>query len=510
MAFPATGVIQVQNGGSDTQCAGGFNAARGGTDYSLQSAAQATGTVTSATTTVTATTGIFTTLMVGNYITDGTTTKEITAFTSATIVTVDSAPSWAAATIFVGGALASPGKAAAIATVAGNIVYVKYNASPFVATTASTSVAGGCVVGTAGTAYAGYDTTRTRSNTDANRPTFQIGGAVSTATLFATAGAISNFILDGNSQTASKATNNITYADRCRAINCTTAGFTGTACYNCVGTTNSGPGFSGSTANYCDAFANTNAGFSNVTCFECNSYGNTGGSGIGFNGCTILDRCNSYGNAQAGFSFTASGANIRVSNLIAESNTGVGFAVTPSSTRLQLFNCASFGNSARSSTASLPIEDVGPIVGTGTFFTNAAGGVFALNSTANQGALCRGTAAPALFPAGLTANAADVGAAQSSAATDYPTAANVRSGTAYSFGTQTGTLAVPNPNTVLTPTPTDATTGTLTLPTAGQVQSGVVFGVGGTGTTGTLQTGGVAAGIALIDTGYWYGKNGGR
>ena len=73
-------------------------------DYSQQSSNWATGTVTSSSTTVTATTSIFTESMVGNLITDGTTYKEITAYTSGTVVTVDSAPSWTSATIYVGGA----------------------------------------------------------------------------------------------------------------------------------------------------------------------------------------------------------------------------------------------------------------------------------------------------------------------------------------------------------------------------------------------------------------------
>ena len=123
MAVAATTVFEVRTTGSDLN-GGGFDPSLGGTDYSQQNSAQATGTVTSVGTTVTATTSIFTSVMVGNLITDGTTWKEITAFTSATIVTVDSAPSWTAASIKVGGALANL-QTAINASNGSNLIWVK-------------------------------------------------------------------------------------------------------------------------------------------------------------------------------------------------------------------------------------------------------------------------------------------------------------------------------------------------------------------------------------------------
>lgn len=106
MALPATVIWECRTTGSDSN-GGGFDPSLGGVDYSQQNAAQATGIASSSGATVTATTSIFTSQMVGNLITDGTTWKEITAFTSATVVTVDSAPSWTAASVKVGGALAT-------------------------------------------------------------------------------------------------------------------------------------------------------------------------------------------------------------------------------------------------------------------------------------------------------------------------------------------------------------------------------------------------------------------
>lgn len=87
---------------------GAFDASYGGTNYANQDAPQATGTASSSGTTVTATTGIFTSAMVGNTLYSGSTRVTITAFTSSTVVTVNTAPALAGSAIGVGGALQSP------------------------------------------------------------------------------------------------------------------------------------------------------------------------------------------------------------------------------------------------------------------------------------------------------------------------------------------------------------------------------------------------------------------
>lgn len=112
-----------------------------GTNYSLQSAAQATGTVTSAAGVITATTGIFTSAMVGNGISDGTKWVMITSFTSSLIVnTTDTDPAWTAASVKVGGANST---ADLICTkiVAGNTIAQKNTGSDSL-TTARTVTAG--------------------------------------------------------------------------------------------------------------------------------------------------------------------------------------------------------------------------------------------------------------------------------------------------------------------------------------------------------------------------------
>lgn len=420
MAFTATMIGQVQAGGSDTQCGGGFNAARGGTDYSQQNTAQATGTVTSATTTVTATTAIFTAAMVGNVITDGFTYKEITAFTSSTIITVDSAPTWTAATIFVGGALASPGKATSIFQVAGNLVAIQYSASVYGIVTASTNVIGGCMAPASGVSIFGYNTTRSQFNTDALLPTIQVNSGISAATILGTnAFQISCCILDGNLQTTSRCLGSgAGFLVSCVCKNFT-AGVTGgsgsgqlwgcliTGCTTTVAV--SVPAF------YCEATANTVAPFGAANMYACNAWGNTGATTDGF--LTTLScqwvNCNSAGNGRDGFRANANSITVLIINGIGESNSGFGFNASAATAHISLINCGSFGNtSGRSTTSGIAIPDVNPITGSSSFFTSAGTGVLTLNTTAGAGALCRAAGYPATFPAGLSTNFRDVGAVQ--------------------------------------------------------------------------------------------------
>lgn len=408
MALAATMVFQVQNGGSDTQCGGGFTSALGGTDYSQQNAAQATGTVTSSTTTVTATTSIFTSVMVGNIITDGTTYKEITAYTNGTTITVDSAPSWTSATIYVGGALASPGKAASLATVAGQQIAIQYSATPYPITSATTNISGGCVAPTAATTIFGYNTTRSPNNSDSSLPTLQLQ-SVSAATILGTTNFIAtNLILDGNAQTTSRGVGSGTSVIYNSTFKNFTNGATGGSgtCVGCLFTGCSGTVACSANAYFCVAEANTIGGFGSVYAESCIAYGNTGASSDGFSGFTLLTNCVSASNGRDGF-HSAGGGNLV--NCAAESNTGYGYNNASGSLRLLLLNCASYNNtSGRSNNPTVPTTDSGPITGSGSMFTNTSGGVF----TTSGGGVLRATSFPSSFPGGLTANYRDMGAAQ--------------------------------------------------------------------------------------------------
>lgn len=437
MTISANTVLEVRLTGSDTN-GGGFVTGASGTDWSLQNAAQysVTDGVTNGTTTITSATAAFGTDVVGNliYVTGGTGAVvagwyEITARASATSITVDRVTGLTAGTgvtLKIGGALASPGQASAIAQVAGMTVFIKYNASPYVATTASTNVAGGCVSGTSQTAYVGYDTNRTvfQWPPPANRPTFQIGSAVSTATLFGNLNAdyiCQSIILDGNSQTSSKGIQSSGNFYHLKAMNCTTSGIVQNSAARvilCEATGCTTLPFQCDFAFWCVSHNNTlgttvgTGGFQGSNqgvYYGCLSYGNNCN---GFAGADLIINCVAYGNGVHGFTAWNSGLVPVYVNCIAENNTLWGYQ--SNSTTMSLINCANTANpSGRVSAAGKLWADVNPITqSAGSFFNNAAGGDFTLNNTTGRGALCRAAGFPTSFPVPALNNYLDIGALQ--------------------------------------------------------------------------------------------------
>lgn len=87
-----------------------------------------------------------------------------------------------------------------------------------------------------------------------------------------------------------------------------------------------------------------------------------------------------------------------------------------------------------------------------------------------------------------------------------PGIANVRSGTSYGFGgvSLTGTLAVPSADDVRSGVSVDAGTGNLTLPSENDVESGVSFGTNGTEFTGNF----VAPTEIQVENGVGFGSQG--
>lgn len=132
MALPATTVWECRTDGSATN-GGGFNSARGGTDYSQQAAAQVdeNSTVDSpGTTTLTCDRRVFTSAMVGNlmYLTGGGATTgwyEVVTYVDVNTVTLDRTPgAMTSGNGKLGGAVDSPQTIQAV-VVAGNTVWVK-------------------------------------------------------------------------------------------------------------------------------------------------------------------------------------------------------------------------------------------------------------------------------------------------------------------------------------------------------------------------------------------------
>lgn len=190
-ALPATAVWEIRASATAGNVnGGGFNAARGGTDYTLQNTAQLTGTdgaSTTTSTTFTSTSVTFTSAMVGNYIhitTAGTGAQcvvgwyEVVTYTDANNVVLDRAPSGGtgcvAATWYLGGAM-SLGSTLdddmLEATVPGNVFYIKAGNYTF-GETISISSAGTTA---ANISIVGYNATRGDNPTGETRPFINAG-----------------------------------------------------------------------------------------------------------------------------------------------------------------------------------------------------------------------------------------------------------------------------------------------------------------------------------------------
>ena len=423
MAISANTVWEVRTTGNDTQCGGGFDAtiAGAGTDYSQQNSAQATGTVTSSTTTVTATAGIFTAAMVGNSITDGTAYKQITGYTSATVVTVDSAPAWTSATVYVGGALASPGKAAGI-YVSGNTIYIK--SGIYTISTATANVSGGIInfaVNGGGNNFGvhviGYNIIR---NDKGIKPLLQVvATGVSSIVVITLSGVnsyLDNVTVDGNLASAIRGVNCNNYGSivRCKIINCTNMGLSlngsaTTAMFceisNCT-TTSPAILNNGSNCIQCISHDNTIAGFRTQSGnFErCLSYNNIQ---HGFEGAGNYGRyigCVAYNNRQNGFQMDGPTHTL---NCLATNNGGYGYNAGQA---VYLINCAAYSNTSGTFAGGPVVE--GFVTLTAMPFNNAASGDFSLNNLAASGGACR-NAGYGIFP-GLSSTTGyqDIGAVQ--------------------------------------------------------------------------------------------------
>jgi hypothetical protein len=193
MALPATAVIEIRSTATAGNLnGGGFNAARGGTDYTLQDAAQLTNTdgTSNASTNFASAGSTFTSVMVGNYLhlTAGTNATvgwyEIVAFVDANNVTLDRVCSTGAmtnGTFYVGGAISLGGTTDDSffeIGVGGNIFYVKGAVTYTLNGTITITAAGGAQ---APIHVIGYNTTRGDDPTGINRPTFACGASIFTS-----------------------------------------------------------------------------------------------------------------------------------------------------------------------------------------------------------------------------------------------------------------------------------------------------------------------------------------
>lgn len=441
MAISGNAVWEVRpTNGVDTN-SGGFVTGASGTDYSQQAAAQyaLTGLTTAAANAIILSASAAAD-MVGNIIriTGGTNFTaglyQITAVSVGVSITVDrnvTTAAGAAGTANIGGAVQTIGQMSTILATSnqnapGMIVWVKAEAT--ITTGAQISFNPGGGTGANPYQLNGYTTTRGDNGQVTIQATAGSGfGMLSlspSGALF-----VRNFIFDGNSRTGITGifiNNAFSELENCKAMNCTTSGFSFVSndnkAFRCQATANA-IGFTcdfGNGANIfieCVAYANTGPGFSAAVglFLRCISANNTGGSSDGFGSALssnsrycILINCLAYANGRDGFRFNSS---ITCTTIVQ--------------------NCISYGNSGKDFQCVTNLPHVGSLTAdynayvTSTNWTagahdvtlsgdpTTAGGSnnFALNNTAGAGAACRAAGFPGVLTIGGTGYQ-DIGALQ--------------------------------------------------------------------------------------------------
>ena len=473
MALPAGTVWEVRpTAGSDTN-GGGFVAGAAGTDWTQQNAAKyaLTNGVTNGTTliaTVSASAD-----MVGNivYVTGGTGSVaaawyQIVSQVTGVSITVDRSTGLTAGTgvtLNIGGALATVSQAFTSAT-ACNTVWIKNSGTYTVTATLTTSLDSG-QSSSQGTAFfiIGYGTTRgdntqvtwTTSTNSTNLFTFSYSGSFGTGFVFqnikftCTAGTPGDGLFIGNN--AGRMTN-------LSVVNCYFSGFVrGISAQNFGNTNDLGNILVENTEiTACTAYGLINASGILVNCY-IHGNGSGGGGGVDFwdgaqaEATCLLLRCTIYNNTGPGI--TASGHGqagtqliVVNCNLVSNSTTGLTFDFTNSNGSGILFvsNSIFVSNGTFAMSSSLTIAGTGNLatfVGLyNAFYNNISGnyqqltaaptdislsgspfnspstGDFSLNSTAGQGALCKGAGYQGTLAGasgGATSATIDIGAVQS-------------------------------------------------------------------------------------------------
>ena len=438
MALTSTSVIEVNQTALASDSNGGAfdsaNAGSTGNDMTYGTyAAVVSGTFSCAgTSTITASSAVFTSSMLGNTINPVGVAGApwvITAVASSTSATVNTAngtpPTFTNMTGYIGGPLASPGAAMGI-HVGGNQIY---QSGSFNITSATANVSGGVVLmavgsSTALTQWTGYGTTRG----DGKQSTL-IAAAAIAASIISDQGSdgwqktISNLYVNANSNIG---TNSAVYLDGNRGI-ITNVSAVGSGGYGfggnggggeehlrqCYSSGNSQGGFSFGFDTYeCVAHANGGFGFqgrNGFTISRCLAIGNTGSGFLdGYIG-SVFESCTAFGNTTSGF-LTANNTwrDSSTINCLSYGNGAYGF--NGNTQWVNTFN-ASGGNtsgnlSATTIESDLVVVTTNPFVNSGAKITDcpSAFAAFALNNTAGGGALCRGAGTPAYL---------DIGAVQS-------------------------------------------------------------------------------------------------
>lgn len=408
MAISANTVFEVRTGGSDSN-GGGFVSGASGVDYSLQDAAQVTidlvtNTAVVHTTTTQITFALYTPSAndVGNSlnITGGTATAGLYNITAVDVPnkrwTLDRSVGTAAQTVAgaMGGAFATPGKAAIVATIDGNLIWWKGAVTSTITTSTPGAAGPVSLVSNIRVKLEGYLTTR---GDRAAIPKLS-AGAVTSVNLFTYNGndtqVCASVEADGNSQTGVSgfsSSNSRAVAEDCLASHCNQSGAVGFGLSGGVGgqtirckASDCTIGNNSATPDRCSSDA-CGTGFSTsavdahaslCVATDCTSKGfDFTGNGANYTGCTA------EGNASDGFNLSTTQSAFYCA---ATNNGGYGYNTVAAA---YLKGCASYNNtSGRTNTACF---DVGAITLSGDPWTDAANDDLRPNNTAGAGALLR-------------------------------------------------------------------------------------------------------------------------
>jgi hypothetical protein len=469
MAVAATTVYEIRTTGDDAN-GGGFNSARGGTDYTLQDAAQKSGADLTMhgtnNTKVSPVAAKVAAADVGNLIHISAGTNWTTGWYEITAQdggdpgywTLDRSPAAAGeanlGTYKMGGALATPGGLGAVlkATtgggggVSGLAAYMKGGTYSLTGTTVN--VSGGPldlhVTEQGGKAFylKGYSADSTRGSFTGTKPVIDCNGNAPTSVIetngtYGEQHTVAFIEIDGDSQACNGINGNNYFYNR--ATFCyvhDTDGsyaFGNLMCANCRASSCAAVGFYSIDAFFCLA-DNCEIGFQ-YTYIGVSCISDTATVGDGFMQCGVMIHCVSYDSAGDGFESNTDALNCGLwINCISVSDGAYSYKTTTPHTLL--LNCAS-DSAPPSGRTSTPYADLNRVDLSGDPFTDAANGDFSLIAT-GAGAQCR---AGGFDPYGQT-GAIDIGAVQHADPT-LPAIEDVEAGVQYGAGgtEYTGTLA---------------------------------------------------------------------
>lgn len=453
MALTAANVLEVRTGsGVSDNNGAAFDPTSAGTDRSQQNSPQVAidnSTITTSITTnvITFTGNTYTVLAgdVGNVVQMLTGTNVTPAFYRITSVSAGLNGSWTVdsnvvtsgtttnATGNMGGALASPGKAAG-AMVSGNVMWVA--SGTYTISSASANVAGGVVTLPTGVAanlteMIGYGSSRGDGGT---KPVLQ-AGTISSFTILTQSNAdvhLENLTVDCNSKATSTGANvsaNSVRLYKCKFMGATVRSATCTSSAQMIGceatTCSSLSVASFPIMAYCWIHDNTGVGViqnttNNNSISNCLITNNTGASsdGLQLNGtCCLVLNNTIYGNGRDGIRITGNNTQLyTVANNIITNNGGFGVNATAVTDATKLYNNAFIANTSNqvNTTSAITAANVfGSITLTVSPYTNAAGNDFSLNNTAGGGASCRAAGLFGVIGGSGTTTSEDIGAAQS-------------------------------------------------------------------------------------------------